>query len=194
MVGSNVKVGVNPFVGPRPLETGQRIFGRNREIDELYYLMSAERIVLLHSPSGAKSSLIRAGLIPRLAQRFDVRGPTRVNTEPSDGMGANRYIRSASLGFEEGLPEDRRRSEDFVSRMTLAEYVETRPRRRSTPENVVLIFDQFEEILTADPLAIDSKREFFRQLGELLQNPKVWALFVLRWRRSIPTPIWSRPT
>lgn len=172
--------GSNPFSGPHPLETGQPIFGRGREIEELYYLLSAERIVLLHSPSGAgKSSLIQAGLIPRLAERFDVRGPARLNTQPA-GEGVNRYVRSANLAFEEGLPEERRRDPEFVSRLTLAQYVESRPRRRSAPANVVLIFDQFEEILTADPLAIDAKHEFFRQLGELLQDPKVWALFALR--------------
>jgi conflict system STAND superfamily ATPase len=181
MTTSSTSAGVNPFVGPRPLETGQRIFGRDREIEELYYLLSAERIVLLHSPSGAgKSSLIRAGLVPRLAERFDVRGPTRLNTQPPEGTPVNRYVRSANLGFEQGLPEERRRADDLISRMTLAEYVEGRPRRRSAPQNVVLIFDQFEEILTADPLAFDAKREFFRQLGELLQDPRIWVLFALR--------------
>lgn len=56
MTGSKPLLGENPFVGPRPLEIGQRIFGRDREIDELYYLLSAERVVLLHSPSGAGKS------------------------------------------------------------------------------------------------------------------------------------------
>ena len=37
----------NPFVGPRPLETGQRIFGRQREIEELYYLLGAERTLTI---------------------------------------------------------------------------------------------------------------------------------------------------
>ena len=64
--------------------------------------------------------------------------------------------------------------------MTLAEYVATRPRRSSAPGKTVLIFDQFEEILTMDPAAIDAKREFFAQLGQLLQNPHVWAIFALR--------------
>jgi uncharacterized protein YecT (DUF1311 family) len=181
MIGSSTIAGVNPFVGPHPLETGQRIFGRDREIEELYYLLSAERIVLLHSPSGAgKSSLIRAGLIPQLERRFDVRGPTRVNTQPPEGARVNRYVRSANLGFEQGLPLERRRADDLVSSMTFAEYVEGRPRRRSTPQNVVIIFDQFEEILTVDPLAFDAKREFFRQLGELLQDSRIWALFAVR--------------
>ena len=175
--------GTNPYVGPRPFERGRRIYGRDREIDDLYFLLSAERIVLLHSPSGAgKSSLIQAGLIPRLEKRFDVWGPTRVNLQPPPNLpaGVNRYVRSAILGFEQGIPENHRRDEAQIVSQSLAEYVQGRPRRRSAPGNIVLLFDQFEEILTADPLAIEAKREFFRQLGELLLDPRIWALIALR--------------
>lgn len=189
MIGSKLKraVGANPFVGPRPFETGRKIFGRDREIDDLYYLLSAERIVLLHSPSGAgKSSLVQAGLIPRLNERFDVWGATRVNLHPlaaqesGQTVAINRYVRSAVLGFEQQIPPERRRSETQLARMTLPAYVASRPRRRSAPQNIVLIFDQFEEILTADPLAIEAKHAFFRQLGELLLDPHIWALFAIR--------------
>ena len=167
MIGSKLRraVGANPFVGPRPFETGRKIFGRDREIDDLYYLLSAERIVLLHSPSGAgKSSLIQAGLIPRLNERFDVWGPTRVNLQPSADQSSsiNRYVRSAVLGFEQQIPAERRRSEAQLAAMTLAEYVASRPRRRSAPQNIVLIFDQFEEITTKQELA-----ELFNQIRML---------------------------
>ena len=173
----------NPFVGPRSIQTGQKIFGRDLEIEQLYYLLSAERIVLLHSPSGAgKSSLIQAGLIPRLKQRFDVWGPTRVGLKPPEGcpIVANRFVQSVNLGFEAGLPEKRQRPPELISAMTLSEYIASRPRRRAAPPNIVLIFDQFEEILTVDPLALDAKHEFFAQVGKLLQGPHVWALFALR--------------
>jgi WD40 repeat protein len=165
-------VGGNPYVGPRPFELGERLWGRDEEIAAVYFLLSAERIVLLHSPSGAgKSSLVAAGLIPRLRERFDVWRPTRVNQEPgaaaADGRRVNRYVHSAILGFEEGIP-------------ALAEYVAGRPRRPGAPPSAVVIFDQFEEVLTVDPLAVAAKEEFFDQLGELLHDPRMWALFVLR--------------
>ncbi len=196
----------NPFVGPRPFESGERLYGRDRELDELYYLFAAERIVLLHSPSGAgKSSLVQAGLVPRLQRRFDVWRPTRVGQEPpveetSRGAG-NRYALSALKGFDEGIPEELRSSVEELAGLTLAEYFEARPRRPSAPENVALIFDQFEEVLTADPLAVDAKRQFFDQLGELLRNPRVWALLVLRedylapldpYARRVPTHLKNR--
>jgi tetratricopeptide (TPR) repeat protein len=171
----------NPFVGPKPLERGQPIFGRDHEIDQLYYLLSAERIVLLHSPSGAgKSSLLQAGLLPRLQAQFDVWAPARVNLAANDAVGVNRYVRSCVLGFEAEVPKELQRPADEIERLTLADYVASRPRRRSAPKNLVLIFDQFEEILTIDPAGIDAKHEFFKQLGQLLKDPHIWAIFALR--------------
>ncbi len=212
MTGSASKVGANPYVGPRPFEPGETLYGREDEISELYYLWKAERIVLLHSPSGAgKSSLLQAGLLPRIKTSFDVWGPTRVNQEPPTALrdtvpGAggtvNRYLLSALQGFEEGVPERLRRPAQELAGMRLAEYVEKRPRqRKKASRSVALLFDQFEEILTVDPLAEDAKREFFDQLGELLRNPQVWALFVLRedylapldpYTRRVPTHLKNR--
>ncbi len=175
----------NPYVGPRPLELGEQLWGRDEEISALYFLLSAERIVLLHSPSGAgKSSLVQAGLIPRLRGSFDVWRPTRVSQEPGvaapAGRPLNRYVQSAILGFEEGMPEKLRRPEAELAGLTLAEYAAGRPKRPGAPPSVVVIFDQFEEVLTVDPLAVEAKRELFDQLGALLHDPTIWALFLLR--------------
>jgi WD40 repeat protein len=175
----------NPYVGPRPLELGERLWGRDEEVGALYFLLSAERIVLLHSPSGAgKSSLVQAGLIPRLREGFDVWRPTRVNLEPgvaaASGRPLNRYVHSAILGFEEGIPRNLRRPAAELAGLTLAEYAARRPKRPGAPPSVVVIFDQFEEVLTVDPLAVEAKQSFFDQLGALLHDPQIWALFLLR--------------
>ena len=62
----------NPYVGPRPFWYREAIYGREAEIRTLFNLLIAQRVVLLYSPSGAgKTSLVRAGLIPRLQkERF----------------------------------------------------------------------------------------------------------------------------
>jgi tetratricopeptide (TPR) repeat protein len=186
MTGRDAVAGAppNPFVGPRPIEKGQPIFGRDLEIAQLYDLLCAERVVLLHSPSGAgKSSIIQAGLIPRLAELFDVWRPVRVNLPLPSGSaaGINRFVRSCNLGFEAGVPKRLQRDQDAISEMTLAAYVAGRPQRPSAPRNIVLIFDQFEEALTVDPLGFEAKRGFFAELGKLLQdNPHIWALFAIR--------------
>src|SRR5262245_15915718 len=55
------------YVGPRPFKTGETLHGREREASELLSLLIAERIVLLHSPSGAgKTSLVQASLLPAM--------------------------------------------------------------------------------------------------------------------------------
>ncbi|HEX7183413.1 MAG TPA: WD40 repeat domain-containing protein, partial [Thermoanaerobaculia bacterium] len=175
----------NPYVGPRPLELGEPLWGRDEEVAALYFLLSAERIVVLHSPSGAgKSSLVQAGLIPRLRESFDVWRPTRVNQEPDVtapvGRPLNRYVHSAILGFEQGIPPALRRPAAELAGLTLAEYAAGRPTRPGAPPSVVVIFDQFEEVLTVDPLAVAAKEAFFDQLGELLHDPRISALFLLR--------------
>ncbi len=61
---------------------------------------ASERIVLLYAPSGAgKSSLVQAGLIPKLEDRFDIWGPTRVNQQPPPGV-ANRYTWGVLAGLD----------------------------------------------------------------------------------------------
>jgi WD40 repeat protein len=192
----------NPYPGPRPFRAGEILYGRDREITQLFYLLSAERIVALHSPSGAgKSSLLHAGLVPRLQrERFDVWPSIRLSlvlgrAGPAPDNG-NRFVKSAVLSLEEGLPAKHRRPFEAIADQPLAQYVAERPRRPGAPSSVVLVFDQFEEILTLDPLDVDAKREFFRQLGETLRNPDVWALFALRedylapldpYRGDVPT-------
>jgi hypothetical protein len=170
----------NPYPGPRPFVAGESLYGRDREVTKLFYLLSAERIVVLHSPSGAgKSSLLNAGLVPMLREERFYPWPTIRLSQPA-ADGGNRFVRSAIASLEEGLPESLRRPAEELAGASLAEYVAGRPRRPGAPASVVLVFDQFEEILTLDPLALDARREFFRQLGEALENPDVWALFALR--------------
>ena len=79
--------------------------------------------------------------------------------------------------------------------------IEGRRRRQGAPKNSLLIFDQFEEVLRVDPLDVAGKREFFDQLGELLHDPRVWALFILRedylaaldpYCRQLPTHLKNR--
>lgn len=57
----------NPYIGPRAFQTGEVLYGRDRELLRLLNLLISRRLVLLHAPSGAgKTSLINAVLIPRL--------------------------------------------------------------------------------------------------------------------------------
>jgi WD40 repeat protein len=176
----------NPYVGPRSFQQGEQIYGREREAAQLTNLIIAERIVLLYSPSGAgKTSLIQASLIPRLLEmKFRVRPVVRVNLGPASTAGdlhpANNYIFSALLSLEEDTPADQRIPLERLAGMSLREYLSERQSADGRPRVEVLIFDQFEEILSLDPTDQEAKREFFRQVGEALEEASYWALFSMR--------------
>src|SRR4051812_10607120 len=174
----------NPFVGPRPIQAGEPLHGRDSEVLALYHRLQARRIVLLHSPSGAgKSSLVHAGLIPRLeAGHYDVWKPIRVNLDPTCLPGVphdtNCYLLSALVSLEDELPANHRRSPAALAALDLVDYLKSRPRRKGRAGRpVVLLFDQFEEVLTAAPRAVDAKRAFFAAVGRALDTEQCWALF-----------------
>src|SRR4051794_24822724 len=175
---------VNPYVGPKPFEPGEPLFGRDREALELKYLLTAERIVLLYSPSGAgKSSLVNAGLIPKIEDDFEIWGPTRVNTPPPAGV-ANRYVWSALAGL------DKKTDAPLDPRITWKEYIA----QRKPESNPLIVFDQFEEILRVDPFDAPAKRDFFEQLGAVLRDTGIWALFILREDFLAPLDPYARLT
>ena len=194
------------FVGPRPLETGEKLYGRDHEVAELSGLMICERVVLLHAPSGAgKTSLIQAGLIPVMEEEgFHVPRASadeesvslapalpvgrslslpakpivlRVNRPPrvDDPAKSNRYLLSVMLNLEAMREKSARRSLTDLATISFATYI-----AELIPKPSLLIFDQFEEIMTQDPTDDAVKREFFHQVGIALQNPVVWALFTMR--------------
>ena len=189
----------NPYVGPRSFTTGESLYGRDRELQKLLRLLIAERIVVLYSPSGAgKTSLIQAGLVPRLrGEEFRVLPVVRVNLEPGalDRDGApgtrasaagrggqrNRYVLSALVSLEEELPPERRTPTEALTETDLVTYLaRRRAAEAGAPTDRVLLFDQFEEILALDPTDHAAKVAFFAQVGEALRDRHLWALFALR--------------
>lgn len=176
----------NPYVGPRAFQPGEPFYGRDRELRSLSSLLIAERIVLMHSPSGAgKTSLMQAGLLPRLAdESFDVLPVIRLNQEPpadmADAPGFNRYALSMMLSLEEGVPAAQRLGLRELVSLTLDEYLVQRPKPPEASPSTVLVFDQFEEILTVSPTDRESKLAFFEQLGKALRDKSRWALVAIR--------------
>lgn len=176
----------NPYVGPRPYCPGEALFGRDQEILDLFDLLLAERIVLMYSPSGAgKSSLIEAGLRPKLQEEeFEVFPTLRVSFVPVTSSQhpetSNRYILSLLLSLEESLPKEDRWDIKQLSSLTVEAYLNQRWAGNRGEKLKVLFFDQFEEILTLNPVDQDVKIEFFKQIGQVLRNPEVWVLFSMR--------------
>ncbi len=155
-----------------------------------------ERIVLLYSPSGAgKTSLVQAALMPAMEREgYRTRPIMRVSLElpriDCDPGKCNRYILSCMISLEEELPPEERTPVRDLAAMTLAEYLGAKP------SDELIVFDQFEEVLTIDPLNRAAKEEFFAQLGVALRPRGRWALFCMRedyvgaldpYLRPIPT-------
>ncbi|MCA9698625.1 MAG: hypothetical protein KC431_13955, partial [Myxococcales bacterium] len=174
-----------PFVGPRPLRTGELLAGRGAEVQQLCDELIARRVVVLHSVAGAgKSSLINAGLVPALRKvEFDVWRPIALQANV-EGLGelpaeTNPYVLSAMLCLEDELPARARRRPAALAQLSFGDYVAGRPRRkRFADRNVALVFDDLDDLLTTAGEA--QRRDFFAAIGNTLENPKLWALLVVR--------------
>jgi hypothetical protein len=199
--GAGPGVGANPYVGPRALETGELLFGRDDEVVDLLNQLIADRVVLLYAVSGAgKTSLIRAGLLPGLESRgFAPLPVVQVRDEPPAGVRCNRYRMSVLQRLESARPEGDRLAATELAGMALGQYL--RERLPKAPGGRVLIFDQFEDVLRIDPTDADVKEEFFKDVGAALREIGVWAVFSMReeyvagldpYLKHLPTRLASR--
>jgi hypothetical protein len=176
----------NPYVGPRPFRKGELLRGRDREARGLTDKLLGERVVLLHSPSGAgKTSLIQASLVPRMekagfqvcARHLPTFSALRVYAPPpTDFAVKNRYVFSAVMGLLGDLEQDPVRLAD----LSFGQALDRMSERPGAPKYQLVIFDQLEEALTLNPADRDSQLEFFRQVGEALDDGRRWALLSIR--------------
>ncbi len=181
----------SPFVGPRPFETEDRdrFFGRTRELEELFSLIIAHRAVLVYAQSGAgKTSLLKAGVIPRLVQQaYKVLPPARVHgllpADLSADKVANIFVFHALQHWAVDLC--RGPSAEKCAQTTLAEFLKTLvPPSRPDEEGaapMVIVFDQFEEFFTANTHRWQERAPFFKQLSQALEEiPTLKVVFVMR--------------
>ncbi len=148
----------SPYPGIEPFRfMDQQIFAaRNDEIWDLQSSITIYRAVLVYGDSGTgKSSLINAGLIPKLLDEDYV--PDRLRVQPRAGkeIKVERIMTSAgeqvsflpsnfakdetSASFEVSI-------ESFMSR--LMEFKNAAPQRSAFERTPILMFDQFEEFIT----------------------------------------------
>jgi hypothetical protein len=144
----------NPFVGLRPFKSdeGLLFFGRREQIVELLQQLQQSRFLSIVGSSGCgKSSLIRAGLIPKLQAGFLVeqRDQWRVATaKPGDAPIDNlaQALVEAFDGSDSAavttLAEEMRMS----CAQAVVEFLESR--LKESDANLLLMIDQFEELFT----------------------------------------------
>lgn len=166
-----------PYVGPQPFERGQKNFyGRQREEADLFDLVTSHREVLLYAVSGAgKTSLLNAGLIPRLENEgFRVLGPSRVSTPLPESITLAETANPFVFNILRTWNKEESNIQDLVSQ-SLSDFF--------TPDGpeYVLIFDQLEEIFEVFPERWEARQEFFEQVSKLIrERPEIRVVFSIR--------------
>ena len=186
---------VNPFVGLRPFESEESLlfFGRREQAIELLQRLHATHFLALVGSSGCgKSSLVRAGLIPKLKAGFLVeeRDLWRVATmKPGDAPLENLAI---SLLDAIGGQSTKENISELVEAISGegAQAIITRLQTTLGDEdsNLLLLVDQFEELFRFalrddDPCKRNEAEEFVALLLELAAQ-RDFPVFVVTTMRS----------
>ncbi|MBH1901244.1 hypothetical protein I5U22_07770 [Serratia ureilytica] len=179
-----------PYVGPSPFSAEQTLFGRDADIKQLQWRLISDRIIVLYSPSGAgKTSLLMAknGLLSTLTTLFHVLPVQRIAQADDTDPVTSLLQRLDQDSFGSIRPNDTLLT--YFNRITLPE--------SDPPKRLLLVLDQFEEVLTGN-VPYEQQKVFFQQLKELLSNDEktIWLLISMReeyfswlddFRDDIPT-------
>ncbi len=159
----------NPYPGLRPFEIEEWsiFFGRERMIDEVIDRLAAHHLVMICGSSGSgKSSLVRAGVLPKLARQH-LRAGTPWQTcsiRPSGGPLWNLAKEFARL---DGRPEDIERAGQIMSQFnrsgaTLAAIAGSMASLKG--QRLCILVDQFEELFRFEKETSREEAELFVEL------------------------------
>lgn len=159
------------YPGTRPFSKNDRhlFFGRNNDIKQLSELIVIEKLVVLFSKSGyGKSSLLNAGVIPRLTEeenhkvlniRFNEqdRNPVELLVQHLKSHEIKEVWLSHKFNLINDLPDD------LAARLWY--YAKNIQLANNDCKSVTLIFDQFEELFTYNHVHV---QEFGKTIATLL--------------------------
>ncbi len=193
-------VDARPFPGLRPFDESQAafFFGREREVAELLEKARTTSVLPVVGPSGVgKSSLVLAGLVPRLRERGDwtvvslrpgaapfvalsralreaVAGDPRVERSPTDTGEAGQGLGVAPSWRARVTP-------DALAESTTQLNLVLHDLAAATRRRVLLVVDQLEEVLThvADPADRDRALGAFAHAADAV-DPDVRVVFTIR--------------
>ena len=169
-----------PFPGLEPFAEDDAgiFFGREAEISQLFDRLNpslprkAARIIPVVGPSGVgKSSLVQAGLVPRLRKsrrHWNITSPVVPGSEPVKNLA------TALSGMGIYSPGSDAINADNSANLSKG----SRLKRVSRTSNL-LIIDQAEELFTL--AGARSREQFLDLLAQLLaSNPDLWVIMILR--------------
>jgi tetratricopeptide (TPR) repeat protein len=168
----------NPWLGLHAFteELREYFYGRDVEADELFRRVNRKSLTVLFGQSGlGKTSLLRAGLFPRLRQAAFLPLAIRMDHTAQPPAPASQIIAAleaaaAAAGAKVSAPP---RAEDA----TLWEYFHQADFKVLSPEFErlvpVLVFDQFEEVFTLGRATEELRRrgaQLLTELADLVEN------------------------
>ena len=163
----------NPWPGLHEFtESGKDFFnGREEEKAALFRLVRDAWLVVLFGRSGlGKTSLIQAGLFPRLRQEHYL--PVYVRLDPRDQTGP--LIHQAKTPFFAQLKEQGVDYPNLSPHESLWEYLHRRDlelwSRDNYPLTPVFVFDQFEEVFTLGAQNVTAIHQLRTDLADLIEN------------------------
>jgi len=172
----------SPWPGPRPF-TGQwqqLLFGRDRDVDELASLLQTKRVVTLSARSGiGKTSFLQAQVVPAMDADGIVTLVYRTWTLAGGG-GRMEGTELLSRVVAEGVESYRRRNpERPLPEVAGLDGLAALKALQAAPEveGVVLVLDQFEELLRRD---MRLGRSFLDEIVRVAQETDVQQIVSLR--------------
>lgn len=162
-----------PGVKPFTLTEKNQFFGRDWDINQLFKMVNVKQLVVLYSKSGlGKSSLINAGLLPKIEedggyQPINIRFGSYRKQEAGDE--SQEYLSPLKGLQQKVIPDD----DEPTLLNKLAEpqdslwYYLKSAQLKSENKDTLLIFDQFEELFTYPKSQI---RAFGKALSEVLYS------------------------
>jgi hypothetical protein len=167
-----------PYPGMIPFSesNSDRFFGREQEVEHLLEHLYQHRFITVIGSSGSgKSSLIFAGLIPKLRQSKRFGSGEWLVCTMRPGENPLRLLKT-TLG-----------SEQADLSLAVTEALNTQP----NAQRLLLVIDQYEELFT---IAKSEKEEFQQALLELLQIPNCYLILTVRadfYADLMQCPLWE---